>query len=386
MAAAGAHSKAQALRDAWVEIDLDAIEGNVVQLVARAAPAGLLAVVKADAYGHGAVEVARAAVSGGASWLGVALVEEGLALRDAGISDVPILVLSEPPIRAAAAVVEGRLTPTVYTERGIDALAKAAARAGLVEALPVHLKVDTGMHRVGCDVHAAVGLAEAVMATGSVSLEGLFTHLAVADDPSDPATCEQLTAFELVRVALAARGIEPRYVHARNSAALLSTGTSDDLVRCGIALYGVPPAPGLDGGLALQPALSLKARASYLKRLAAGERLSYGLRYRLDVGSVVATVPLGYADGVPRRLSEVGGEVLALGVRRPIAGTITMDQILVDLCDDLEPDDEIVLLGRQGPDEISAWEWADRLGTIPYEVLCGISPRVPRRYLGGPAR
>lgn len=377
------HSTGPNYRPAWVEVDLDAIRHNTALLAARAAPAGLMAVVKADGYGHGAVAVALAALEAGAAWLGVALVEEGIELREAGI-DAPVLLLAEPPPVAAEAVVEAALTPVVHTRRFIEALAKATADAGAVDSLPVHLKVDTGMHRVGCAPQEALDLARAARRHRELRLEGLLTHFAVADEPDNAYTAEQLGRFEAVRAELAQAGIRPPLVHAANSAGLLTQPRSRyDLVRCGIAVYGIPPAPALAGLLPLRPALSLRARASFVRRLAAGERLSYGLRYRLGAAATVATVPLGYADGVPRRLGEVGGEVLAAGRRRPIAGTVTMDQLLVDLgADAFEAGDEVVLIGRQGDEEITAAEWAERLGTIPYEVCCAIGVRVPRRYLG----
>jgi alanine racemase len=370
-------------RPAWADIDLGAIRHNAGLLAARAAPATLMAVVKADGYGHGAVPVAQAALDGGAAWLGVALVEEGLELREAGI-EAPIMVLAEAPAAAAGAVVAGRLTPVVHSGPWIEALAKAAADAGAVEPLAVHLKVDTGMHRVGCAPQAAVEVARAIGRHDELRLEGLLTHLAVADEPANPYTAEQLGRFEAVRAHLAAAGIRPSVVHAANSAGLLAVPQARyDLVRCGIALYGIPPAPEFDGLLPLRPAMTLRAQASLVRRLEAGERISYGLRYRLSAPSVVATVPVGYADGVPRRLGHVGGEVLAGGRRRPIAGTVTMDQLMVDLGgDELPAGAEVVLIGRQGSEEITAAEWAERLDTIPYEVCCAIGPRVPRRYVG----
>jgi alanine racemase len=370
-------------RPAWADVDLEAVRHNAGLLAARADPAALMAVVKADGYGHGAVPVARAALEGGAAWLGVALVEEGLELRAAGI-EAPILVLAEAPASSAGAVVAGRLTPVVYSGPWIEALAKAAADAGAVEPLPVHLKVDTGMHRVGCTPQAAVEVAQAIARHDQLRLEGLLTHLAVADETANPYTAEQLGRFETVRAHMAAAGIRPPVVHAANSAGLLAVPQARyDLVRCGIALYGIPPAPEFDGLLPLRPAMSLRAEASLVRRLEAGERISYGLRYRLSAPSVVATVPLGYADGVPRRLGHAGGEVLAGGRRRPIAGTITMDQLMVDLgTDELPAGTEVVLIGRQGEEEITAAEWAERLDTIAYEVVSAIGPRVPRRYRG----
>ena len=371
-------------RPVWAEIDLDAVRANVRTLAGVASPAALMAVVKAHGYGHGAVPVARAALDAGAHWLGVALVEEGAELRAAGI-DAPVLVLSEPPPAAAPAVVALGLTPVAYTRPGIDALAKAVADSG-ADPLPVHLKVDTGMHRVGCAVADARGLAGSIATRDELRLEGVLTHLAVADEPDNPYTPEQLDRFDTVLDDLRRAGLAFDLVHAANSAALLafSDRARFDLVRCGIAVYGVPPAPGLAGRVALRPAMAVKARVSHVKRLPAGARLSYGLRYTMSREGTVATVPVGYADGVPRALSATGGEVLVRGRRHPMAGTVTMDQLMVDVGDAaVEVGDEIVLLGRDGDAdaEITADEWADRLGTIGYEIVCGIGRRVPRTYV-----
>jgi alanine racemase len=367
-------------RPVWCEVDLAAVRDNVRALAAAAAPAALLATVKADGYGHGAVPVARAALEAGARWLGVAFVEEGLELRDAGI-DAPVVLLSEPPVDAADVVVAHRLTPIVYSRDGIDALAKAVADAG-APPLPVHLKVDTGMHRVGCPPEAAVELARAVVARDELVLEGLATHLAVADEPDRDDTDAQLDAFAAVRAALSGAGIEPAIVHAANSAALLAFPEARfDLVRAGITVYGIAPTPHLEGLVPLRPALSLHARVSHVQRLPAGSRVSYGLRYQLASDAAVATVPLGYADGVPRNLGLRGGEVLLGGRRCRIAGTVTMDQLLVDCGDaSVAVGDEVVLIGHQGDEQITAAEWAHRLDTIAYEIVTRIGARVGRHY------
>jgi alanine racemase len=374
------------LRPAWVEVDLAAVAANVARIRKVVAPATVCAVVKADGYGHGAVEVAFAAVAGGATHLGVALAEEGHQLREAGI-DVPVLVLSEPPGEAMQLVVDDNLTPTIYTDGGLRWLTDAI-KSGHSRRIPfaVHVKVDTGMHRVGTSPEGAVNLSRAIAADPRLTLEGLFTHFAVADEPDPSFTREQLARFEAVVEALAAEGIHPPLLHAANSAgALAHPGSRFQMVRPGIAVYGLAPAAPMASEpnvRALTPALSLRARVSYAKEVAAGESLSYGLRYRLPSASVVATVPLGYADGVPRRLSEVGAEVLLGGRRRPLAGTVTMDQVLVDCGPgaDVRAGDEVVFIGRQGDEEITAWDWAGRLGTIAYEVTCGLSPRLPRIY------
>jgi alanine racemase len=373
------------LRPAWVEVDLAAVTANVAHIGEVVAPSAVCAVVKADGYGHGAVPVARAAIAGGASHLGVALAEEGHELRHAGI-DVAVIVLSEPAPEAMRLVVEDKLTPTIYTERGLAALLGAVAGQDDVMPVPVHLKVDTGMHRVGASPAQVVELARTVADNPALSLEGLYTHLAVADEPANRYTEEQLATFDRVIAALAAGGIRPPVLHAGNSAgALVHPASRYQMVRPGIAIYGLAPASSMRSHPAvgpLRPALSFKAEVSYAKEVAAGEGLSYGLHYRLSESSVIATVPVGYADGAPRRLSQVGGEVLIGGRRRPIAGSVTMDQILVDCGpgSGVKAGDEVVLIGRQGDEEVTAWEWGERLGTVAYEVTCALSPRLPRIY------
>jgi alanine racemase len=370
------------LRPVWAEVDLAAIRHNVGILARLAAPSRVCAVVKAGAYGHGPVESAVAALEGGASWLAVALVEEGAQLRDAGIG-APVLILSEPPGEAMADVVGLRLTPTLYTEAGVAAAAGAAAAAG-GGPLPVHVKVDTGMHRVGAAPSDAVKLALTVEERPELELQGVWTHFAVADVPDDPFTDVQTARFASVLDELAALGVRPALAHACNSAGLLAHPKAHhDLVRCGLTVYGVAPSLALADAChsaGLRPALALKARVSLVKEVEAGEGVSYGLRFRAERPTVVATVPIGYADGVPWRLTGAGGEVLIGGRRRPLAGSVTMDQLMVDCGDDpsVAVGDEVVLIGGQGAEEIGAWEWAERLGTIAYEVLSGIGARVPR--------
>lgn len=371
-------------RPVWAEVDLAAIAGNAAALAAAVAPARLCAVVKAFAYGHGPVRVAEAALAGGAQWLAVALVEEGVQLRQAGITE-PILLLSEPSGLAMGDVVSWRLTPTLYTSEGVEAASRAVALFGGAEPLAVHIKVDTGMHRVGASPDVAVSLATAVHRAAGLELEGLCTHFAVADEPDNPFTAEQIARFDAVVERLSADGLRPPILHTCNSAAaLLQPAARHDLVRCGGALYGLAPSAETRSACAgMRPAMALKARVSFVKEVAAGERSSYGLRYRFDRPSVVATVPVGYADGVARKLGACGGELLIGGRRRPIAGTVTMDQLMADCGDDhdVAVGDEVVLLGSQGDETIDAWEWATRLGTIAYEITCGISARVPRVYL-----
>jgi alanine racemase len=373
------------MRWAWADVDLDAIAHNVRTIRDAVAPAELWAVVKANAYGHGAVPVARAAIAAGATGLCVALVDEGIELRSAGVGG-PILVLSEPPPEQLEALVAHRLTPTVYSPSAITALGGAARKWAEVE-YPVHLKIDTGMHRVGAAPVDAVDLADLIASTGHLKLHGVFTHLAMADQPEDSANACQLNTLSAVLAELAAAGHQPDVVHAANSAGALALPSARlDLVRVGIAMYGLEPGAELhDACSELRPAMSLRARVSLVKRVIAGEGISYGLRHVFSTDTTVATVPLGYADGVPRRLFESGGCVLIGGIRRPIVGVVTMDQLMVACGDDeVVVGDEVVLIGpqigEQGADEIRAEEWAEWLGTIDYEIVCGISQRIERMY------
>jgi len=378
-------------RRAWAEVDLDAVSSNARVLRAVAAPAELCAVVKADAYGHGAVPVAWAALAGGATSLAVALVEEGVVLREAGL-EVPILLLSEPAEEAMGEVVARDLTPTVYTLSGVAAVRAAAARAG--RRVDVEVKLDSGMHRVGADASEARRIVEQVVQAPELRYAGLWTHLAIADEPADPFTGEQLGRFDAFRSSLEAAGLPPpARLHAANSAGTIAHPSSRyDLVRCGISLYGylpsqaVSPGPVQAAGVGpLRPALSWKTQVSHVRELGAGERTSYGRAYELAERADIATVPVGYADGVPRSLFDGGGEVLIGGRRRRVAGSVTMDQLMVDCGPDsgVRRGDEVVLIGSQGAETVTAQEWADRIGTISFEILCRIGPRLPRRHVRG---
>lgn len=379
------------LRPVWAEIDVGAVRHNASVLAQMAAPAALCAVVKADGYGHGAVAVARAALEGGATWLAVATPEEGIELRDAGLT-APVLVLSEPPPEAMADVVGHGLTLALYSHHAIAAAAAASTRAGVV--CDVHVKVDTGMHRVGAEPGDLIELVGSVAEAPSLRFGALWTHFPVADGvgPEDrPFTEAQLRRLLEVRDALARAGHPPPMLHAANSAGTIAYPAARlDMARCGIALYGAPTFPHLDPALAaavhdtgagaLRPVLSLRAQVSLVRRFEAGERPSYGRLHALDGRSTVATVPLGYADGVPRRYFTRGGTVLVGGRRRPLAGMVTMDQIVVDCGPDRDVavGDDVVLIGRQGAESLTVSDWADVLDTIAHEVFCGIGPRVPR--------
>ena len=368
-------------RWAWAEVSAAAIEHNVrvlAQDVTSAWPVQVWVVVKANGYGHGALTAARAAVAGGASGLCVALVSEAAQLRAAGI-DAPILVLTEQPHDDLPDAVRLGLRLAVYRPEYLAAIEAAGGTD-----VPVHLKLDTGMQRVGARPDDAVAMADAITASPATVLEGVFTHLAAADEPDHPSNREQLDRFDAALDALSAAGHRPTLVHAANSAgAIVYPRARYSMVRPGIAVYGISPGPEVDATVAelgLQPALSLRARVSFVKRVTGGSRISYGLRHTFSRDTTVATVPIGYADGVPRRLFSMGGEVLLGGVRRRIVGVVTMDQLMVDCGDDhVEVGDEVVLIGSQGQHHVTASEWGELLGTIGYEVVCAISSRVERR-------
>lgn len=379
----GARAGYPGRRPTWVEVDLDAISANVAALKAQAAAPRLAAVVKADGYGHGAVPAARAALAGGADWLAVALVEEGRTLRDAGI-DAPVLVLAEPPAEAAGALLDADLVATVYTPAFTAALDAAARQRGTRAA--VHVKLDTGMRRVGVPEADWDGALRRVRDAPGLHLAGLWSHFAVADEPDHPFVARQSAAFRRGLDLAASLSIRPDLVHLCNSAGTLHLPDDHyDMVRPGLSVYGLEPAPGLAGSTPLRPALAWYSQVSLLKHVAAGEAVSYGLRWTARHATLVATVPAGYADGVTRALTN-RVEVLVGGRRVPQVGTVTMDQVLVDLGPDGQAasGDEVCLIGAQGGDRITAEEWADLLGTINYEVVCSIGTRVPRVYVGGP--
>jgi len=339
----------------------------------------VMGVVKGYAYGHGNPASAVAMIQGGATRLGVARVAEALHLRDAGIG-VPIHVFSEPPTDAAPAFVSERLTATVYTEGFARALSDAAETAGTTA--PVHVKLDTGMHRVGLQERELPEARRMLRSLPGLEVEGIWSHLAVADQPDHPFTRKQLELFlDLVR-SFEEDGEPLRYKHIANSAATLNMPeTHLDIVRCGIASYGLWPGPAFVGTADLSPAMSLKARVSMVKRVMAGEAVSYGLNYELENESRVATVGAGYADGYDRRLSGTS-DILIHGQRHKVSGTVCMDQFMVDVGDgEVNVGDVVTLLGRDGEASIDAEQLADLIGTINYEVTTRIPSRVPRVYL-----
>lgn len=360
-------------------VDLAAIRHNVTVLRDAAAPAEVCAVVKAGGYGHGAAAVATAAVDAGATWLAVALVEEGQALRAAGI-DAPILVLAEPPASSFGAAIAADLAITIYTPERAEQLDRAARDAGT--RARAHLKVDTGMHRVGVPRGDWDAILAARPGWSHVEVEAVWTHLACADEPGNPVTDEQLDRFDEFLARAAATGLRPTITHAANSAgALIHPRARRDLVRAGIAVYGLSPSDAVAAAdHELRPALELMTEVSFVKRIPAGSAVSYGHTWTAPDEGWLATLPIGYADGVPRLLSNRAAVILR-GRRRPIVGTVCMDQLLV-WCGDERPDegDEVVLLGRRGDEAVTAEEWAGLVGTITYEIVCGLGARVPREY------
>jgi alanine racemase len=357
------------VRPTYAEVDLAAVRHNVAAFVALVAPSQVCAVVKADAYGHGDVPIATAALDAGAAWLAVALVEEAIRLREAGI-EAPILVLSEPELSSAPDVTEWDLTPTVYSVPFAEALATTGAP------VKAHVKVDTGMHRVGAAPEQVDDVIRVLRTSPNVEVAALWTHLAVADEDRG-FTLRQIELFE----GVVARH-EVAMTHIANTAgAVLYPEARHSMCRIGLGSYGLHPCSQTRDVVDLVPAMRVVSHVSHVQHLEAGARPSYGRIRPLPEQAHVATVPIGYADGYPRRLS-AEGRVLIAGQRRPLAGMVTMDQILVDVGHDLVGvGDEVVLLGGQDGVEVTADEWAQLLGTISYEVVCGIGPRVPRRYV-----
>lgn len=372
--------KSRQLNRAIAEIDLSAIAHNISQIKGMI-PGNciFMAVVKANGYGHGAIEASKTAIKAGAKRLGVATVEEGRQLRSEGLSH-PIHLLGSFFPEEADEIVALGLIPAVFTENGIDAIEGASRRVGKVT--PVHLKVDTGMNRVGARGADAVRLLKKALSLKNIEVEGVMTHFACADLPDRPTTAAQLELFEAFLGELDSLGIELPITHAANSAAaLLFPESRYDMVRIGIAMYGLSPVGRTGEPDFLRPALSLKTSVAYVKRIDAGEGVSYSHTFRAEKPTSIATLPIGYGDGYSRRLSNVS-DVLIGGRRYRTVGNICMDQLMVDLGDDVvEIGEEAVLIGSQGEERISVEELAAQIGTINYEVVCGISGRVERQYV-----
>lgn len=362
-----------------VTIDLGALASNIRWLKARVGDAALMAVLKANAYGHGAAEVARAALQNGADMLAVANIAEALELRDAHI-DAPILMLSYVPAEAIPAAIEHDLSITVFDEA--CAARCISATAGARFPLKVHVKVDTGMGRLGVLPQAMRAVCGPLQNAAWVELEGVYTHFATADD--DPLYMrEQLKTFYRAQSQLRSAGIRVKYIHAANSAALLNGSDSHfNVVRPGVLLYGLEPMP--DSGFArhIQPAMSWKTRIAQVKTLPPDSPVGYGNAYRTRSRETIAVAPVGYADGL-RRTPYSWREVLIHGRRAPLVGRVSMEKITINVSHlpEVAVGDEVVLMGRQGDDCISADEIASWIHSNNYEVVTSIAPRVPRTYI-----
>jgi len=367
----------------WAEIDLDAVAHNARELKRQAGErAELIAVVKANAYGHGAVAVARAALEAAASRLAVVRTLEGVQLRRAGI-EAPILLMGYTLPAEAETIVRWRLTPTVNTWEQAQALSAAAMARGL--RLPVHIKADTGMGRFGLLPEEVVDFAQALVQLPGLQLEGFYTHFSVADVADKSYTRRQFSIYRQLLARLEEASISIPLRHVCNSAATLDLPEMTlDGVRCGIALYGLRPSEEVEPAIPLRPVMSLKSRVARVRTLPAGSSISYGRTYTTTRPTRVALVPVGYGDGYHRLLSNRGA-VLIRGQRVPIVGRVCMDQFVVDVSKvpETQQDDEVVLIGRQGEAEITAEEVARWAETINYEVTTSILPRVTRVYLRG---
>jgi alanine racemase len=367
------------LRPTAAVIDLEALEHNFKEAMRRAGGRKVLAVVKAGAYGHGAVEVSRRLLGLGADMLGVALVEEGEELREAGI-EAPILVMGALFPEQADAVVSLRLTPVVFDISFAEVLSEAARR--LKTSVSVHVKIDTGMGRIGIEPEKAHDVIEKLQRLGAIDVQGLMTHFADADLQNKLFAAKQMDRFEGLLRTLEARGIHIPLIHAANSAAVLDFGRAlFTMVRPGLMVYGYNPLEQGAVSTDLRPVLSLITRIAFIKKVPADVPISYGRTFVTKRESIIATLPIGYADGYSRALSNKG-EVLVRGVRAPVVGRVCMDMCMIDVTDvpDVRAGDEVVLIGHQGSDRITADDIAAMTGTISYEVLCGISNRVPRIY------
>jgi len=362
-------------------VDLGAIAFNIRSLKRHVGFGPLfMAVVKADGYGHGIVPVAKTAIKAGADWLGVALVEEAILLRSAGIKN-PILVLGEAIPQGAGLFVENNITATVCSVETLDAINMAAESSGSKAA--VHIKVDTGMGRIGLFPEEVLPFVERIRSLKNVYLQGIFSHFAAADEEDKGYARKQLQKFKDVLATLEARGIRIPIRHLAGSAATIELRESHfDMVRPGISIYGAYPSPEVDHSVPLKPAMTFISAITFLKEVSEGTAISYGRTFVTKRQSRIATLPVGYGDGYPRLLSNKG-EVLVAGKRAPVVGRVCMDMTLIDVTHIPEASlgSEVVLFGRQGDEEILVDEIAAKAGTISYEVLCSITKRVPKEYV-----
>jgi len=368
-------------------VDTDAIAANVAVIRARLSPGTkLMAVVKADGYGHGVLPVARTVLAAGVDWLGVATPDEALALRRAGI-DAPLLCWLSAPGEDAAPLVEAGVDISISASWRLAEVLAAVEVAG--RPARVQLKVDTGLSRNGVtepELPALCAELAAAVSAGQVLFTGLWSHLACADDPADPATDAQLAAFSRATEVVRAAGLDVPMRHLANSAAALTRpDTHFDLVRAGIAVFGYSPVRDYHHDLGLRPAMTVHARLAAVKHIPAGAGVSYGHAWHAPIDTVVGLVPAGYADGLPRSASP-GAVVSVNGRRVPVVGRVCMDQVVIDLGPSSaeQPGDEVVLFGA-GPSDPTADDWADAASTISYEILAGIRGRITRRYVGAHA-
>jgi alanine racemase len=370
----------EARRPTIAEIDLNAIRSNVRRICKRVSPAEALAVVKADGYGHGAIPVAQTALSAGASQLGVALLEEGIELRHAQIA-APILVFGGFFEKQIDSFIATNLQFTLYDVRLAEIVSHRAQALG--RKAQAHVKIDTGMGRVGLLPTEAVEAIRAMAKLPNLELVGLYTHFASSDSRDKSYSNQQLEQFQSLVRQLTSYDLRFKYLHAAGSGAILDLPQSYfNLVRPGLIMYGYYPSAETSESIPLEPAMSLRTKIILVKTVPAGTFVSYGQTFQTRQATPIATLPIGYADGISRRLSN-NFEVLVRGRRCPLAGRVCMDQLMIDLSDmqTVQAGEEAVLLGKQGEDEISIYEWCRRLETIPYDVSCGVSRRVARVYV-----
>lgn len=374
-------------RPTWVEISLDALRSNI-EGFQKVLPAGMkqMAVVKADAYGHGAVEVSKEVLAAGVDYLGVAFFDEALELRNAGIT-APILVLGYTPPEGVDRARELDVTIAVYSRDVLEELCSQGKKEeqGRQKKLKIHIKLDTGMGRLGLHTEEdAIPFIEQALTLSNVEVEGLFTHYASADEVDKSYTMEQYRRFERIVSYFTDKGTQFSYIHAGNSAAAIDLpGLTYSMVRLGISMYGLYPSEDVDQSkIELKPVLSLKTGIVHLKTLPPGAGVSYGTIYHTNGEEQIGTLPIGYADGYSRMLSGKA-EVLVRGKRVPIVGRICMDQCMINVSDvpDVGALDEVVLIGEQGGERITVEDVARQLGTINYEIICMISHRVARVYV-----
>ncbi len=375
------------MRPAWIEIDLAALRHNISAFRALLSPGTrMMCIIKANAYGHGAVPLARTLRRGGITHFGVALLQEGLELRESGIPE-PILILGYTPDEDLAAAVENGLTLTLYTLEQARALDRVAGKIG--KTARVHLKIDTGMGRIGfLPTKPSIHAISQIAALPNLALEGIYSHQAWADNPDGAYARRQFETFTNFLGDLKTVGLQFKIVHMANSAATINYPDMHlDLVRVGISLYGLYPDPvmSIQPKIDLKPLMSVKTRLVHVKEVPKGTPISYGCTFTTSRKSIIGTIPMGYADGIPRLLSN-RGEMLVKGRRCPIVGRVCMDQFMVDLTDlpeKVSAGEEAVFLGRQGSEEITADEIAEKAETINYEIVTRMSTRLPRFYING---